>query len=230
MGQLNFTTGVAQSSIAYDIHFRSITEARWATLLHFSGVDFDYEPEVYRLSECGYAPDFYLPGYEMFCEVKGKNPTQEEFLKLAELSSITGKPAMFLCGAPQADFPSYGVGFMGAWFVIKNNLRFSLHSAFSGNSRSSFLMSRACRYDDDAGKDFSHKITEDAGPDREIANQSLASEYELNERLDCLLKKVASFGIWDVEPEKSTEEASMNIKIERCLPNNHHAIAQGGFA
>lgn len=45
---------------AYDEHFRSRTEARFATFLEEAGIEWRYEPKVYRLPSGGYLPDFRL--------------------------------------------------------------------------------------------------------------------------------------------------------------------------
>lgn len=56
----------------YDgILFRSKLEARWAVLFKSAKIEYVYEPECFVLS-CGkkYMPDFYLPEFDYFFEVK----------------------------------------------------------------------------------------------------------------------------------------------------------------
>jgi hypothetical protein len=64
------------------ITFRSRLEARWAIILDELGIAWEYEPEAividsrhfpdpYNPETFGYLPDFYLPGYKAFMEVKG---------------------------------------------------------------------------------------------------------------------------------------------------------------
>lgn len=45
---------------AYGCHFRSRTEARFATFLRAAKIQWAYEPKVYRLPSGGYLPDFRL--------------------------------------------------------------------------------------------------------------------------------------------------------------------------
>jgi hypothetical protein len=59
--------------------FRSRTEARWAVFFDAAGIRFFYEHEGYDLDGVRYLPDFWLPDLKMFFEVKGGEPTPEEF-------------------------------------------------------------------------------------------------------------------------------------------------------
>ena len=68
------------------IKFRSRLEARWAVFFDACGIKYEYEPggferkwgedEVYK-----YLPDFYLPEYDIYVEVK---PTDERLFKDAD--------------------------------------------------------------------------------------------------------------------------------------------------
>lgn len=56
--------------------FRSRLEARWAVLFDALGIRYQYEPEGYEVpfikgAPLRYLPDFYLPDYGIFAEVKG---------------------------------------------------------------------------------------------------------------------------------------------------------------
>jgi len=55
--------------------FRSRLEARWAVFFDHLGIEWQYEPEGFEYSTgCPtqrYLPDFYLPGPDMWAEVKG---------------------------------------------------------------------------------------------------------------------------------------------------------------
>lgn len=52
--------------------FRSRLEARWAILLDLLDIDYDYEVCFYRVGDgLTYLPDFYLPGQDLWLEVKG---------------------------------------------------------------------------------------------------------------------------------------------------------------
>lgn len=52
------------------ILFRSRLEARWAVFFDAAGVKYEYEPYSFMLGGIGYVPDFYLPDYELYVEVK----------------------------------------------------------------------------------------------------------------------------------------------------------------
>lgn len=51
--------------------FRSRLEARWAVFFDAAGIKYEYEPEGFELEDgTKYLPDFYLPEYDWYVEVK----------------------------------------------------------------------------------------------------------------------------------------------------------------
>ena len=67
-------------------HFRSRLEARWAVFFSELGLKWNYEPEGYELPSGRYLPDFYIPAWDAFLEMKplrfaGREPTREEFIE-----------------------------------------------------------------------------------------------------------------------------------------------------
>ena len=50
--------------------FRSRLEARWAVFFDSAGIRYEYEPEGFELSFGRYLPDFYLPDYQVYVEIK----------------------------------------------------------------------------------------------------------------------------------------------------------------
>lgn len=90
--------------------FRSRTEARWAVFFDSLGIAWEYEKEGYDLGEAGwYLPDFWLPEWECFVEIKPTMPENGEAgLKLALLANGLHKSAdkhhrkehYLLCGSP----------------------------------------------------------------------------------------------------------------------------------
>lgn len=52
--------------------FRSRLEARWAVFFDAAKIKYEYEPEGFELSDgTKYLPDFYLPDFDTYVEVKG---------------------------------------------------------------------------------------------------------------------------------------------------------------
>lgn len=101
--------------------FRSRTEARWAVFFDALGVAYKYEPDGYELGQTAngmkffcehqmeiqrYLPDFYLPDYDMWVEVKGCLPQNHfgcmlEECKMWALISHTGSDrAAVVFGSP----------------------------------------------------------------------------------------------------------------------------------
>lgn len=59
--------------------FRSRVESRWALWLDSLGIRYEYEKEGYDLGPAGwYIPDFWLPDYHIWLEIKGATPTANE--------------------------------------------------------------------------------------------------------------------------------------------------------
>lgn len=59
--------------------FRSRLEARWAVFFDAMGWRYQYEPEGFVLpSGAWYLPDFYLPDFDCWFEIKGQYPTLDE--------------------------------------------------------------------------------------------------------------------------------------------------------
>ena len=59
--------------------FRSRLEARWAVFFHEAGIQYEYEPEGFNLPNCGYyLPDFYLPMFGAYVEVKPLSISHED--------------------------------------------------------------------------------------------------------------------------------------------------------
>ena len=54
--------------------FRSRLEARWAVFFDAAGIPYEYEPEGFVLGNgTAYLPDFYLPWFRAFVEIKPKS-------------------------------------------------------------------------------------------------------------------------------------------------------------
>jgi hypothetical protein len=108
---------------ALGLSFRSRLEARWALILRYLGIRFQYEAEGYDLSGRYYLPDFYLPDIDCFFEVKGKEPNYEEQMLAYLLSRDSGKFVHIASGSiPLASPSMWGVdGFMLYAFNYKMN-------------------------------------------------------------------------------------------------------------
>lgn len=89
--------------------FRSRLEARWAVFFDYLGIEYEYEPEGIVLSSGShYLPDFYLPDFKCYFEVKRKNikGTDEEANAISKISNgqCTDSWAGIICfGDPMDD-------------------------------------------------------------------------------------------------------------------------------
>jgi hypothetical protein len=87
--------------------FRSRLEARWAVFFDALKIKYEYEKEGYDLGGLGYyLPDFWLPEYNCFIEIKGNVPSTKERAKAEKLFFITGDPCIIFYGLP---FDNYGI-------------------------------------------------------------------------------------------------------------------------
>jgi len=59
-----------RKDISKTIYFYSRWEANIARLFNYSGVKWLHQPRVFNLSGQNYTPDFYLPDYDIYIEVK----------------------------------------------------------------------------------------------------------------------------------------------------------------
>ena len=66
--------------------YRSRIEARHAVFFEHLKISYEYESQGYQMDNVYYLPDFYLPLYETFIEIKGKLPEPDELEKAKRLS------------------------------------------------------------------------------------------------------------------------------------------------
>ncbi len=99
-------------------HFRSRTEARWAVFFDAVGISWEYEKEAYDLSRWRkiisdlpfeakvYLPDFWLPEYRAWVEIKGAIPephwqiTEPEWRLFFLVAQTTARQGWLFFGSP----------------------------------------------------------------------------------------------------------------------------------
>lgn len=88
--------------------FRSRLEARWAVFFDVGKIKYEYEPEGFELPNGQkYLPDFYLPKFEAYVEVKGERPEAWEELEKASNAIYWGSPVkriIILSSIPTSEF------------------------------------------------------------------------------------------------------------------------------
>lgn len=91
--------------------FRSRLEARWAVFLDELGADWTYEPEGFDLEGTWYLPDFLVKDWNVWVEVKGTVPTDDEKAKCRLLAAASGKRVLLVAGEPwtENDSNNYGI-------------------------------------------------------------------------------------------------------------------------
>lgn len=95
--------------------FRSRLEARWAVFFDALGLTYEYEKEGYDLGTAGwYLPDFWLPQFPAFVEIKGQQPTQDERAKAIALALMC-KVHVFICVGDNFPLASENIFFYMSW-------------------------------------------------------------------------------------------------------------------
>jgi len=82
---------------------RSKLEARWCVFFDSLGIPWDYELEAFEGEfgkAKGYCPDFFLPGFDAWVEVKPKFPSEEERSKCQALADFTNQEVLLIWGYP----------------------------------------------------------------------------------------------------------------------------------
>lgn len=80
--------------------FRSRLEARYAVFFDNLQVKWEYEPEGYLINGVPYLPDFWLPKYSLFVEVKGSEPTDAEVTLCEALCRESRRAVVISRGLP----------------------------------------------------------------------------------------------------------------------------------
>ena len=123
--------------------FRSRTEARWAVFFDYVGEPYEYEKECFQLPSGKYLPDFFLPKKNLWVEIKGKEPTENEWRKCCELGLTTGEMVACISGTPgrerglvMASVPA--VHKIACWddaffTITKGDLGFNVGKCVTGN-------------------------------------------------------------------------------------------------
>ncbi|HZU00171.1 MAG TPA: hypothetical protein VFA10_10945 [Ktedonobacteraceae bacterium] len=93
------STGVRAIETVYaGYRFRSRNEARWCVFFDALGIEYRYELEGFDFDGIRYLPDFWLPGYNCWVEIKGEAPTEDELRKAHLLALYTEKPIYLFFG------------------------------------------------------------------------------------------------------------------------------------
>lgn len=127
--------------------FRSRLEARYAVYFDHLGIRWEYEPEGFELGNgLRYLPDFWLPEWRIWVEIKPDTPDAAGFEKAKRLA-LGHSAVLVLSGLPKAelcrsnlffgwDDRESGSGFVsgapaGFFAHFKGELRLEMHRAYS---------------------------------------------------------------------------------------------------
>lgn len=112
--------------------FRSRLEARWAVFFSHLQIKWQYEIEGFPLPSGPYLPDFYLPAFSCFFEVKPfttltfeeKKKTREYKLGYELVEATTSENFLLIYGTPLECLPS-------EWVFNNNPTKFQLYHGVS---------------------------------------------------------------------------------------------------
>lgn len=112
--------------------FRSRLEARWAVFFNAAGIRYQYEPEGFDVDGVWYLPDFYLPDFDVYCEVKPTNEKLfEDSCKIGTMVDFEGpmsRGLILLGPIPKYRYPEYAAHDMLFWHegVCVKTVRFKM--------------------------------------------------------------------------------------------------------
>jgi len=78
--------------------FRSRSEARWAVFFDVARIKWEYELEGYDVNGKWYLPDFFLPDFHVFFEVKGTHEYDDNTIQL--FSELIERKVLVAIGRP----------------------------------------------------------------------------------------------------------------------------------
>ncbi len=81
--------------------YRSRTEARWAVFFDVAGIEVQYEPDGFVVGGISYIPDFFVPAWGLFIEVKPlASPSARDREKCQKLAEASEKRVLMVLGDP----------------------------------------------------------------------------------------------------------------------------------
>jgi hypothetical protein len=83
--------------------FRSRLEARWAVFFTVLEVPYDYEAQGYNFEEYAYLPDFWIPSWNVFVEIKPFRPDADEMRRYIAFAKHAEKSLLLFYGNASAD-------------------------------------------------------------------------------------------------------------------------------
>lgn len=112
LGLFVFLKGVVMikpiETIYNGYRFRSRLEARWAIFFDMLQVKYEYEKEGFDVDGVWYLPDFYLPDYSCWVEIKPDSFIDGSDPKINKFAKATKDTFILISGIPRADKYIYG--------------------------------------------------------------------------------------------------------------------------
>lgn len=119
--------------------YRSRLEARWAVFFDALGIRHEYEPQGFQTTWGNYLPDFWLPQFSAYAEVKPTGFTREQKGKCAEVAHGTKCAFILLDGQPDAQWYEvidHNLGIHPEYVSLDDSVRKGrLFYAFMGGER-----------------------------------------------------------------------------------------------
>lgn len=92
----------ALPTVYHGITFRSRTEARWAVMFDKLGLAWEHEREGFDVDGRWYLPDFYLPQFPLWLEVKPHQTDGSERVHFEKMCLLSGRSGIIAYGPPSA--------------------------------------------------------------------------------------------------------------------------------
>ena len=85
------------------LYFRSTWEANFVRICNLLDIKWEYEPRRFYLDDCSYLPDFYLPEFKLWVEVKGQL-TEAARIRLVKMSQFYPGEELIILGMREFRF------------------------------------------------------------------------------------------------------------------------------
>lgn len=98
-----FYHSIKSHPVFYDGYLmRSKLEAKWSIVMGELGITYLYEYQSFETSLGKYLPDFFLPDFDTWVEIKPISPSSVEQQKIIDVAVLTNKICFLLSGFPSS--------------------------------------------------------------------------------------------------------------------------------
>lgn len=175
--------------------FRSRLEARWAVFFDAAGIEYQYEPEGFELSIGKYLPDFYLPQFDLYVEIKPFDKSVVKFV--GDGNEWERKCASFRDETAHAILLCYDEPAANVWKML---YAFDTCDSGGGCYENQAVFSNI--------KNKTFLVVDELREDRDIFVRATAEDWSINERV------VTMYQFAMLQPRKALQQFCEDVMCE----------------